>query len=159
MNKMDFVEKVKLFNSIAGTNEEFNVRKSALYVGLIFEELGEMLESLNTKEFDLWTTSLDDMSTRFKSGEYDGYFDANVMDRVEFLDASVDIAVVSLGAGIAIGGDIVNACHAVADNNLTKFPIVNNEYTVLRDENGKIKKPDGYKSVELTEFVSDITIE
>lgn len=156
---MDFVEKVKVFNQISGTDEKFNARKSALYVGLILEEVAELLESLGSpydydtirNDFQSAISFLELGSNKFKSGEWDNALkNAN---REKFLDACVDIAVVALGGGIAIGSDIVGATHAVADNNLTKFPIVDGEYTVLRDENGKVKKPDGYKSVNLLPYL------
>lgn len=149
----NFVQDVKEFNRIAGTEEVFDKRKSALYVGLIFEEMAEMIESLTNSSAE-WldvATWLDQIGNNFKRGDYDAEFD-NV-DRVAFLDATVDIAVVSLGAGIAIGADIEGACNAVSENNLSKFPIVDGVRTVLRDENGKIKKPEGFKSVELTSYV------
>ena len=142
-----FVSKVKLFNEIAGTKEEFNQRKAAMYVGLILEELGEMFESFKTPEWELEAEHLHLMGTRFKKGDFDSALDT--VDKVEFLDAAVDIAVVSLGAGISIGANIEKACLKVADNNLDKFPIVNGVHTVLKDENGKVRKPDGYKSVDL----------
>lgn len=149
----NFVQDVKEFNRIAGTEEVFDVRKSALYTGLIFEELSEMIESLNCKEaawLDL-VVYLSEIGDKFKQGAYDQAF--HNVNRVEYLDAAVDIAVVSLGAGIAIGGDIEGACNAVSENNLSKFPIVDGVRTVLRDENGKIKKPEGFKSVELSSYV------
>lgn len=146
---LDFISKVKLFNKIAGTKEEFDPRKASLYVGLILEEVAEMFESFNvtTEEWTAAIEYLHNFGTEFKSGNYDYVMD-NV-DRIEFLDAAIDISVVSLGAGISIGGDVEKACHAVADNNLEKYPIIGGERIVLKDENGKIKKPDGFKSVDL----------
>jgi hypothetical protein len=40
-----FVEKVKEFNELAGTKEELDVRKAAMYTGLILEEVAELIES------------------------------------------------------------------------------------------------------------------
>lgn len=149
----NFVQEVKEFNEIAGTLEEFNVRKAALYTGLIFEELSELIESLNCREASWLDLSvyLSEIGDNFKQGKYDQVFE-NV-DRVEFLDACVDIAVVSLGGGIAIGGDIEGACLEVSANNLSKFPIVDGKRTVLKDENGKIKKPADFQRVELTKYI------
>ena len=149
----NFVQDVKEFNRIAGTEEVLDIRKAALYTGLVFEEVSELVESLNCKE-PAWLkliAYLSEIGDNFKKGNYDPAFD-NV-DRVEFLDACVDIAVVSLGAGSAIGADIEGACDAVTENNLSKFPIVDGVRTVLRDENGKIKKPEGFKSVKLDSYV------
>lgn len=42
-----FVEKVKTFNTVAGTQEVFDVRKTAMYTGLILEEVAELIESYN----------------------------------------------------------------------------------------------------------------
>lgn len=157
-NMRDFVKEVKEFNEIAGTKEEFNVRSSALYTGLIFEELAELIASLQIEKSEdaNWNWEavqkfLEDMGTKFKSGEYDEVFD-NV-DRVEFLDACVDIAVVALGGGIAIGGDIEGACLEVSANNLSKFPLVDGKRVVLKDENGKIKKPADFQRVELSKYI------
>lgn len=152
----NFVQEIKEFNEIAGTPEVFDVRKAALYTGLIFEELAELIESLqiqgeDAEEWNAVQKFLEDMGTHFKAGEYDEEFD-NV-DRVEFLDACVDIAVVALGGGIAIGGDIEGACLEVSSNNLSKFPIVDGKRTVLKDENGKIKKPDNFQRVELSKYI------
>lgn len=150
---LDFIQKVKLFNEIGGTKNEYNVKKLSLYFGLIAEEFSELLQSFNNESWDDTIYFFDDMSTKFKEGTYDKYFDSLNFNKVDALDAIVDIAVVALGAGIAMGVDVDGACHAVADNNLTKFPIVDGKHTVLYDENGKIKKPLGFKSVELTSFV------
>lgn len=150
----NFVNKVKEFNSIAGTKEEFNIRKCALYTGLILEEVAELLNSYKgiPESLELAKT-VDMMATRFKSGDFDSK--VNSIDREEALDAAVDIAVVSIGQGISVGADIVGACNEVADNNLSKFPIVDGVRTVLKDANGKVRKPDSYKPPELKQFLKD----
>jgi hypothetical protein len=150
---LDFLEKVKLFNDIGGTREEFNPRKVGLYIGLIAEEFAEMFESFNDASWGEWIEKINGLSEGFKSGKFDGYIASDTFDREEFLDAAVDISVVSVGAGIAVGSDIIGACNEVADNNLSKFPIIDGEYTVIKDENGKIRKPDSYQPVSLTKFL------
>lgn len=150
----NFVQDVKEFNRIAGTEEVFDKRKAALYTGLIFEELSEMIDSINSDHSAAWldvSSYLNNIGDAFKRGDYDYKFDT--VDRVDYLDAAVDISVVSLGAGIAIGADIEGACNAVSENNLSKFPLVDGVRTVLRDENGKVKKPEGFKPVELAQYV------
>jgi predicted HAD superfamily Cof-like phosphohydrolase len=148
---MDFVEKVKLFNEIAGTKEQYDTRKVALYTALILEEVSEMVEALGMKKTTLFDT-LEIYRKGFKNTAYDKDIEIvlqNQDNRIEYLDAAVDIAVVALGAGISIGGDINKAVNKVADNNLEKFPIVDGVHTVLKDESGKVKKPDSYVSVVL----------
>lgn len=151
--ELSFLEKVVLFNDIGGTKAEFDKRKASLYVGLCVEELGEMIESLNQthENWVAWVDALDQLATSFKSGEYDYAMDD--VDRKEFLDAAADIAVVATGAGIAIGSDIIGAMNEVADNNLTKYNLVDGKYEVLLDENGKIKKPTNYQKVSLERFL------
>ena len=79
----------------------------------------------------------------------------------------IDIAWVALGGAYAMGADVEGAAQAVAENNLSKFPLCTCEIgsqfppdydpecrkcngsgrVVLRDANGKIKKPEGFKAV------------
>jgi predicted HAD superfamily Cof-like phosphohydrolase len=147
---MEFIEKVKLFNAIAGQPEEFNPRKIALYVGLICEEFAEIIDSFDSGELAELADTLDDFSLRFKSGAYDNL--AAKVDCVEFLDGCIDVAVVATGAAICVGADIVPAFHHIADNNLSKYNLVDGEYVVLRDENGKIMKPSNYQKPNLAPF-------
>jgi predicted HAD superfamily Cof-like phosphohydrolase len=156
-----FVEKVIEFNTIAGTTgEQFDARKTSLYMGLVLEEVAEMVAAI--KPTDNQTVmvlaalgnTLDGFADAFKQGRFDSAIGSmSLEDRTEALDAFVDVAVVAVGGGIAVGSDVLGACHAVADNNLSKYPLVDGVRVVLKDENGKVKKPEGYKSVELTEFI------
>jgi predicted HAD superfamily Cof-like phosphohydrolase len=154
---MEFVEKVKLFNGIAGTKEEFNVKMISLYTGLVLEEVAEMLEALHIDdpEVEDLIESLNESSHSFKINDFEATIGCCV-DRKEFLDGAVDVAVVALGAGVSIGADVLGACHEVADSNLSKFPIVNGEHVVLKDENGKIMKPESFRRPELGKFLHQI---
>lgn len=147
----DFVEKVKLFNRIAGTQEEFNSHKCALYTGLILEETAELIHAYGSADLnELWSMLVQE-SNAFKNGTYD-HLTEN-MDRQEALDAAVDIAVVSIGQGISVGADISGACHEVADNNLQKYEFRDGQHIVIKDEHGKVRKPPGYKPPELAQFL------
>lgn len=148
----DFVSDVCEFNTIAGTPPEYNARKLSLYIGLILEEVSEMIDSLGKNwELDACSLYLEKMSTEFKEGK----FDLNVAhnDRVASLDAAIDIAVVALGAGIANGADVIGACDEVMASNLSKFPMKDGVRTVLKDENGKVKKPPEYRAPELEKYL------
>lgn len=152
---MDFVKKVQLFNEISGTKEEYDTRKVGLYTALILEEVGELVESLGMKQTSLFEI-LDCYRKSFKTAVYDDDIEKimeNKQNRIDYLDACVDISVVSLGGGISIGADIEGACNAISDNNLEKFELVNGEYIVLRDSDGKVRKPLSYKSVTLESFI------
>lgn len=152
----DFVSKVVEFNEVAGTKAEFNNRKLGLYIGLILEETQELVREVvrhagNDENLEIFSAQLSSFATDFKLGIYDNYI--NEVDRTEILDAAVDIAVVSIGAGISVGSDIAGALNEVADNNLSKFPIIDGVRTVLKDANGKVMKPEGYQKPQLSQFL------
>ena len=158
---MDFVNKVTLFNKIAGNANQFSERKLGLYIGLIAEEFGELLESIplpngiennDADQLRQMIDSLDVLSSKMKSGVYD-HLIKNI-DRVEAVDAHIDIAVVALGAAFVTGADVDGACHNVADSNLSKFPIVNGEHIVLKNTAGKVIKPDTYTPASIAQFLN-----
>lgn len=150
---MTFVESVCKFNEIAGTPNEFNERKAALYIGLIMEELAETVDALPEREaFSVMKNFLNQWSLRFKQGD----FDENMtdMNRVAALDGFVDLAVVSLGGAYSIGADVPGATMEVANSNLSKYVSdVPGEYVVLRDENGKVRKGPFYRAPELKQYL------
>src|SRR5210317_838110 len=74
-------------------------------------------------------------------------------DKVEQLDALVDILVVTMGAIRAAGWDGEGAWKEVMDTNFAK---INPETgKVIKREDGKVLKPEGWKAPELTQFVGD----
>ncbi len=147
----DFVSKVKEFNQIAGTKEEFNPRKTCLYTGLVLEEVAELVDSYGDRALDSFVESLVAQANLFKSGHYDSL--TKNMDRVNAVKEAIDIAVVAVGQVIALGGDVTGAANCVADNNLEKFPLIDGQRVVIKDANGKVKKPDGYKPADVTQFM------
>lgn len=159
INNLDAIEKIKLFNEIGGTENQFNIAKINLYISLILEETLELIEAVAPSNNQLQDLKLvlEVYRKTFKEGFLSEMVSESLStkeNRIELLDAVCDIIVVSAGLGIALGADIQGALHQICDNNIEKFPIVNGEYTVLRDEHGKIRKPDGFKSVNLTYFVN-----
>lgn len=159
----DFVAKVLEFNQVAGTTgEAFNPRKTALYMGLVLEEVKEMIDSIplgeegsaDSQVLQAFAESVGAYSDAFKMGRFDPAIGLMTEEqREEALDAFVDISVVALGGGVAVGSDVVGATHEVADNNLSKFPLIDGVRTALKDENGKVVKPEGYKPVSLRKFL------
>ena len=72
-------------------------------------------------------------------------------DCVEQLDALVDILVVTMGAIRAAGWDGEGAWKEVMDTNFAK---INPETgKVIKREDGKVLKPEGWKAPELAQFV------
>lgn len=154
---MDFVQKVLTFNQIAGNNNQFDARKLGLYIGLIAEEFVELLESIPRTD-DVQSGQLleaigtiEALANASKAGSYDHLIEN--IDRVEAVDAHIDIAVVALGAAVVTGADVEGACHNVADSNLSKFPIVDGQYTVLKNSAGKVIKPASYTPANIKQFL------
>ena len=72
---------------------------------------------------------------------------------VEQLDALVDILVVTMGAIRAGGFDGEGAWKEVMDTNFAK---INPETgKVIKREDGKVLKPEGWKAPELAQFIGD----
>ena len=92
-----------------------------MYLGLIDEEYGELVDAVDAD------------------------------DKVEQLDALVDILVVTMGAIRAAGWDGEAAWKEVMDTNFAK---VNPDTgKVIKREDGKVLKPEGWKAPELSQFI------
>jgi len=98
-----------------------NDQNYQMYLGLINEEIGELAEALMAQ------------------------------DRVEQLDALVDILVVTMGAIRAGNFDGQGAWKEVMDTNFAK--IDPNTGKVTKREDGKVLKPEGWKAPNLKPFV------
>ena len=72
-------------------------------------------------------------------------------DKVEQLDALVDILVVTMGAIRAGGFDGEGAWKEVMDTNFAKIDPTTGK--VRKREDGKVLKPEGWKAPELTPYV------
>lgn len=72
-------------------------------------------------------------------------------DRVEQLDALVDILVVTMGAIRAGGFDGKGAWKEVMDTNFAKIDPDTGK--VRKREDGKVLKPEGWKAPELAKFI------
>ena len=84
--------------------------------------------------------------------EYDELLDAVVAkDRVEQLDALVDILVVTMGAIRAGGFDGEGAWKEVMDTNFAKIDADTGK--VRKREDGKVLKPEGWKAPDLAKFI------
>lgn len=72
-------------------------------------------------------------------------------DKVEILDALIDIITVTIGAGHSLGLDMYNAWDEVHNSNMKK--IDKETGMVLRREDGKILKPEGWTKPQLGKFI------
>ena len=92
-----------------------------MYLDLIREEVGELEEAITEN------------------------------DRIEQLDALIDILVVTIGAVRAGGFKGQAAWKEVMDTNFAKIDPTTGK--VIKREDGKVLKPDGWKAPELTNFI------
>ena len=72
-------------------------------------------------------------------------------DKVEQLDALVDILVVTMGAIRAAGWDGEAAWREVMNTNFAKIDPTTGK--VIKREDGKVLKPEGWKAPELAQFI------
>ena len=92
-----------------------------MYLGLIDEEVGELVDAVAAN------------------------------DKVEQLDALVDILVVTVGAIRAAGWDGEAAWKEVMDTNFAKIDPDTGK--VRKREDGKVLKPEGWKAPDLARFI------
>lgn len=135
-------DEVAQFNEIAGNLSNVTVGSIDAQLSFIFEELTETIDGLEAG------------------------------DLVELLDGACDLFVTVSGLLQkleAFGFNVSHALGRVNANNLSKFPKVGelfgnkNGYTVtlnekfqrvvLKDENGKVRKPDNFVAVDLSDLV------
>lgn len=145
--KETFVADVKKFTELAGcTTHQFNVRQTALYIGLQLEEIAEKLEAI-FGGIESTGSKLRIDSESFKAGEFDRFLiNAN---REALLDADVDLAWVTIVCMLSQGANVLGAMGEVSRANLDKFP----GGVVTKDGNGKVKKPDGWRGPDLSPYI------
>ena len=102
-------------------DQEVNCANYTMYLGLIEEEFNELNEAVEAG------------------------------DKVEQLDALVDILVVTMGAIRTGGFDGEGAWKEVMDTNFAKIDPETGK--VRKREDGKVLKPEGWKAPELAPFI------
>ncbi len=163
-----FVSDVRLFTEAVGcTTDCFNVRQTALYIGLQVEEMAEKLESVfgSCPLVD----SIHGIADDFKAGTYDGF--VNAADRDAMLDADIDLAWVTVGSAFSQGADVMGAMREVARANMAKLVDCDERhigigtpisecpkckgtlYYAIKDDSGKVKKPADWLPPDLSQFV------
>jgi predicted HAD superfamily Cof-like phosphohydrolase len=144
------------FMRIGGqTTDALNPQQATLYVGLVLEEVAEMIETIaggSVTQQDCahllgHADQIKLLSGEFKKGLHMG--DLLRCDREELLDAFIDTAWVAVGAAYSVSHNTAGAVAEVGRANLSKYP----NGQVLRDENGKIMKPPHWRGPDLSPFV------
>ena len=100
---------------------EFNVEQFNLYTKLIEEEFKELGVAIDN------------------------------VDRVETLDALIDIVVVTIGALHSMGADVEGAWKEVMSTNFAKIDKETGK--VRKREDGKVLKPVGWEPPQLAQFI------
>jgi predicted HAD superfamily Cof-like phosphohydrolase len=112
------------------------------------------------KDIDTFATACDQPPSEANYKMYLGLIDEEVgeladaiedNDPVEQLDALIDILVVTMGAVRAAGWDGEAAWKEVMDTNFAKIDPTTGK--VIKREDGKVLKPEGWKAPELAQFI------
>jgi predicted HAD superfamily Cof-like phosphohydrolase len=118
-----FRDQEKFMNACDQTTSAYNKDQYNMYIGLIQEEHDELQVAI----------------------------DAN--DRVEQLDALIDILVVTIGAIYSAGFDAEGAWKEVMSTNFAKIDRETGK--VRKREDGKVLKPVGWTAPELAPFLKN----
>ena len=100
----------------------------------------------NQKQFELYKNLIEEEFNELTSAEM-----AN--DRVEQLDALIDILVVTIGAIHSMGADAEGAWKEVMRSNFAK---IGDDGKVRKRDDGKVLKPVGWTPPELKQFIKDV---
>jgi predicted HAD superfamily Cof-like phosphohydrolase len=106
--------------------DKFNNDQFTMYVKLIAEESQELIDAITAS------------------------------DKVETLDALIDILVVTIGAIHSMGADAEGAWDEVMRTNFAKIDLDTGK--INKREDGKVLKPEGWKAPELAQFVEKINL-
>jgi predicted HAD superfamily Cof-like phosphohydrolase len=120
-------------------------------MGNVFEDQTKFMISCDQTVCEWNPDQLDMYHTLIKEEvqELQEAFDDN--DRVEILDALIDIIVVTAGAINSMGANGQGAWDEVMKTNFAKIDI--NTGKVKKREDGKVLKPEGWKEPDLKPFV------
>jgi predicted HAD superfamily Cof-like phosphohydrolase len=104
----------------------------------------QTVDNLNENQFDLYTNLIEEEFSELKTA-------IAADDRVEQLDALIDILVVTIGAIHSMGADGEGAWKEVMTTNFAK--IDHETGKVRKREDGKVLKPLGWTPPELKQFI------
>ena len=117
-----FRDQAKFMNACGQTVGERNQDQFDLYLKLIKEEVGELQTAVDQN------------------------------DRVEQLDALIDIMVVTVGAVQSLGVDAEGAWKEVMSTNFSKIDSLTGR--VRKREDGKVLKPTGWQPPQLAKYIN-----
>ena len=106
---------------------------------------GQTVGERNQDQFDLYLKLIQE-----EVGELQTAVDDN--DRVEQLDALIDIMVVTVGAVQSLGVDAEGAWKEVMSTNFSKIDSLTGR--VRKREDGKVLKPTGWQPPQLAKYIN-----
>lgn len=174
----NLIRNVRKFMRAAGdTTDHYNVRQTALYIGMQLEEMAEKLEAipfapdfLRQNIINLYVLSED-----FKSGSYDN--ELKYASQTGLLSADIYLAWATIGSTLSQGANVEGACREVASANMSKLmkckicegsePVtMNNDFSIdrceecnglglvpVKDKYGKVKTPAGILPPDVRQYV------
>lgn len=117
-----FRDQEKFMRACDQTVDSFNEKQFEMYLGLIAEEAQELSQAVTNN------------------------------DKIETLDALIDILVVTIGAIHSMGSDAEGAWKEVMQTNFNKIDKETGK--VRKREDGKVLKPTGWVPPDLKTFIS-----
>jgi predicted HAD superfamily Cof-like phosphohydrolase len=100
----------------------------------------QSVEGFNENQYNLYCNLIEEEFSELTAAQ----------DRVDALDALIDILVVTIGAIHSMGADAEGAWKEVMRSNFSK---VSEDGKVRKREDGKVLKPTTYSPPELTPFI------
>jgi len=116
-----FKDQAKFMSACDQTVDRENISQYQMYYTLIKEEVSELMEAYTAD------------------------------DKVEQLDALIDILVVTIGAIHSMGADGESAWNEVMRTNFAKIDPATGK--VIKRADGKVLKPEGWQPPELSQFL------
>lgn len=116
-----FKDQEKFMTACDQSVKNFNQDQFNMYIGLIEEEADELAVAINNH------------------------------DKIETLDALIDILVVTIGAIHSMGADAEGAWNEVMRTNIAKIDLETGK--VRKREDGKVLKPEGWSPPNLKSYI------
>ena len=105
----------------------------------------QTVSELNQKQYDMYVNLINEEFTELKDA-------ITADDKIEQLDALIDILVVTIGAIHSMGADGEKAWNEVMRTNFEKIDPLTNK--VRKRDDGKILKPEGWKPPHLAPYLT-----
>ena len=150
---------IEAFMRIGGQKTNtFDAQQATLYVGLVLEEVAEMLQTLQLGAVDtigraryaVLIGDLKGLSNEMKQGFHMG--DVARCTHTSLLDDAFDVSWVAMALMLSTSISASAAWREGARSNMAKFP----NGVAIRDANGKIQKPEGWRPPDFLPYVQQM---